>query len=533
MILKNKIIVIVSFLMILSILQVNAFKTNGSNKIFEFVVTSGKNTDLSSSNFRTYLDVGDIGITAASSSFKTELGFSGTMPYLDGESCQNEFECVGGFCCSNVCRSSSCPVDEAPPPGDGAGAGGGGLGFALKKKDFTIDKDLITISIKQGGTYKTKFTIKNIGTEELSFDIDASDLENLLWLSDTQFTLSPDEAKDIEVTIFVAEEKKPDIYSGNIKIKADNIVKSLLVIIEAQARKPLFDIIVQVLPQYKNVLKTENVVANITLINVGDLKPVDVELYYAIRDIEGNDLMFGFETLAVYDKVFRLKELELPSNISFGAYIFYSKVTYGIETAAAGDVFYVVSEKPATCFDGIQNQNEKGIDCGGPCKPCKLRLDLLLFISKYKLFIISILIIIVIIFLISKLEKEEERIEELTTFINLALNKGHQANYIRTMLLSKGLPKEIVDNELGKIISDKLKKSRKLKFFDRKKQIVKPATMRLPKKLNKELVDYINKALNLGYTPNEIKKRLLGAGWPENVIKEHISEAVQSISRKT
>jgi hypothetical protein len=23
---------------------------------------------------------------------------------------------------------------------------------------------------------------------------------------------------------------------------------------------------------------------------------------------------------------------------------------------------------PATCFDGIKNENETGIDCGGPCK---------------------------------------------------------------------------------------------------------------------------------------------------------------------
>jgi hypothetical protein len=25
-----------------------------------------------------------------------------------------------------------------------------------------------------------------------------------------------------------------------------------------------------------------------------------------------------------------------------------------------------------TCFDGIQNQGETGIDCGGPCEPCKI-----------------------------------------------------------------------------------------------------------------------------------------------------------------
>lgn len=405
------------------VLEVNAFTTSGSDQTFEFAITSGKNTNISSSDFKTYLVVGGISATTNSSDFKTEVGFLRTTPYLDAESCQVDSECVGGFCCSSVCQSTSCPIDDddvaAPVAGGASAAGGGGGGAAVKKKDFTIDKDLITTSIRQGDTYKTKFTIKNIGTEELSFDINASALEDLLLLSDTQFSLASNEAKDIEVTISVAEEKNPDVYSGNIKIKANNIVKTLPVIIEVQAKKSLFDIIVQVIPQYKYVLKTENIIANITLFNIGDLKPVEVELYYSIRDTDGNDLISGLETLYVYDKVFRFKELELPKNISFGTYLFYSRVTFGTETAAAGDIFYVVSEKPATCFDGIQNQGEEGIDCGGPCKQCKIRAkplslflskirsdQLSLFLNKHR-FTISgtILGIVIIAFIVLKLKK--------------------------------------------------------------------------------------------------------------------------------
>jgi len=38
-----------------------------------------------------------------------------------------------------------------------------------------------------------------------------------------------------------------------------------------------------------------------------------------------------------------------------------------IVAAIAFGVFYFYTNHPATCFDGIQNQNEIGIDCGGPC----------------------------------------------------------------------------------------------------------------------------------------------------------------------
>jgi len=35
-----------------------------------------------------------------------------------------------------------------------------------------------------------------------------------------------------------------------------------------------------------------------------------------------------------------------------------------------GHLMLVVKEPEANCSDGIQNQGEEGIDCGGPCKPC-------------------------------------------------------------------------------------------------------------------------------------------------------------------
>jgi len=304
-------------LVVLMSSQVKSFTTNGTQKTFEFDVTSGKNNNLQSSSFRNYLVVGDTTATAGSSNFKTEIGLLGVMPYLNGEACQTALECVGGYCCSSLCSSSACPTAAVSAASAGAAAGGGGGEVPVQEiKNFTIDKDIINAVIKQGGTYKTKFSVKNTGTVGLSFNIDASALQDILLLSDTQFTLAPNDVKDIDATIFASEEKKPDVYTGNIRINADGISKSLPLIVEVRAKKALFDIVVKVLPQHKYVLKDEAVEANITLTNVGDLKPVDAHLNYAIRDIEGKDLMLGSETLAVYNKVSMTKELELPFNIS-------------------------------------------------------------------------------------------------------------------------------------------------------------------------------------------------------------------------
>ncbi len=49
-------------------------------------------------------------------------------------------------------------------------------------------------------------------------------------------------------------------------------------------------------------------------------------------------------------------------------FLYFSIFALIILAAIAGLVFYFYP-KP-TCNDGIKNQNEEGIDCGGPCTPC-------------------------------------------------------------------------------------------------------------------------------------------------------------------
>ena len=45
-------------------------------------------------------------------------------------------------------------------------------------------------------------------------------------------------------------------------------------------------------------------------------------------------------------------------------------LVYLLIFTAIGFLIYLGLKPEATCFDGIQNQEELGIDCGGPCPPC-------------------------------------------------------------------------------------------------------------------------------------------------------------------
>ena len=47
---------------------------------------------------------------------------------------------------------------------------------------------------------------------------------------------------------------------------------------------------------------------------------------------------------------------------------FYGIIYLVIFGLIGAGIYFALTSKEATCFDGIQNQNEEGVDCGGPCQ---------------------------------------------------------------------------------------------------------------------------------------------------------------------
>ena len=133
--------------------QVKSFTTNGTQKTFDFAVTSGKNAEISSASFRSYEITGDITGITNSPNFRTELGFMRTLHYLDGEQCETGLQCVGGFCCSSACRSSACPTQEAAAVSAPAGGGGAGIPWAVRWRYVTSsDHPTIWVIANADGT---------------------------------------------------------------------------------------------------------------------------------------------------------------------------------------------------------------------------------------------------------------------------------------------------------------------------------------------------------------------------------------------
>lgn len=62
--------------------------------------------------------------------------------------------------------------------------------------------------------------------------------------------------------------------------------------------------------------------------------------------------------------------MTIPKNTKQGNYVLKTTASYDGKEKTAKLSFEVYGGEEESCSDGIRNQGEKGVDCGGPCKEC-------------------------------------------------------------------------------------------------------------------------------------------------------------------
>ncbi|MBI2134826.1 hypothetical protein HYU09_02470 [Candidatus Woesearchaeota archaeon] len=256
---------------------------------------------------------------------------------------------ITGLSHTGIIQQAAASAEDLGSPGGGdstggGGGGGGGGGTAQTKSDFDIDKDTIKIVLRQGETKEEKFSIKNTGDTTLDITTYLDALKGLIVSpssEDTKSTLNPGEEQTINMVFGAGEDLQPDIYTGYIRVKSGSKEKTVNTIVEVDSAKPLFDVDVEVLPEYKSIFPGEDIFIEVSLFNVRGFGRVDVVLEYSIKDFEGNVAAKEEETVAVETEAKFVREMLAPSSLGPGTYVASVKVTFENSIGIGSDVFEV------------------------------------------------------------------------------------------------------------------------------------------------------------------------------------------------
>jgi len=217
----------------------------------------------------------------------------------------------------------------------GGGSKGGGGAAEIVEKDFSVSKKIINVSLRQGESKMEIITIKNNEEKDLNFIILNKNLEEFITLSEEKFTLGPKEEKNIIIDFEAEEETLPNLYLGELDIISGTTKKSILVSIEVKSQEISFEIIVELLNHPKTILPGEEITANITIYNSGDIEEMDLSLEYVILNKRADEILLEKETIQLKDKINLIKKFKIPLDIRGGEYILYVKATYGDQVGSS------------------------------------------------------------------------------------------------------------------------------------------------------------------------------------------------------
>jgi len=147
------------------------------------------------------------------------------------------------------------------------------------------------------------------------------------------------------------------------------ITGGVLYFLTPKAPSHLLDVRTEVISS--SILPGGKLEFNLELTSLGASKRYDVSVRYDIEK-DGNKITFKEETVGVEtSKSFRTF-VNIPTDATPGEYLLKTIAYYEGRVARAVSSFKVIERSLAleTCFDGIMNQGETNVDCGGPCGSC-------------------------------------------------------------------------------------------------------------------------------------------------------------------
>jgi len=238
------------------------------------------------------------------------------------------------------------PDDDPDGPGGGTVIGGGGV----PSPNFELLPDEIVERLLPEEARVIELIISNTGTASLNVSLSAmGEIIPIVSFSKDSFVLQGGNSTEILMSID-GSSAPGTAFVGNIRATANDVSKEIpvTIIVIAEERDALFDLRVVI---EKDVFSpSEDVSAHITMINMGNLRPVDVEIMYELLK-DGVVVDSGIDTLAVETQASIIRSLRIGEGLTKGEYVFSVDLTYGNETVSSSDSFIVREDEDTYEWD--------------------------------------------------------------------------------------------------------------------------------------------------------------------------------------
>jgi len=216
----------------------------------------------------------------------------------------------------------------------------------IPSKDvLVVEPQIIRISLKVGDSIEKQISLSNLATTSLAVQVQHTGLDNIISFYEDAFTLKSFQSKIFNVLFSADNNLTPDVYNGKIVFTAHDIQREIIVIVEVESKRILFDVKTYIPGQYKKVNPGQEILANIDLYNLQATGLANIKMIYHIKDTEGNIVVAAEEFITTADDVSFVKRLVLPRDIKLGDYIFSVAAKYKDSVAISSDVFTVTDEE--------------------------------------------------------------------------------------------------------------------------------------------------------------------------------------------
>jgi hypothetical protein len=258
-------------------------------------------------------------------------------------------------------------------------------GNSYEESRIELDHSLVKVLLNKGGSTSQELRVMNVGDDVESISV-SSNLGGLLSLSDSSFEISPGQTKvlTLEFSSAIADvEYIPGVYSGYVLVEGSDYSVELPIVLDIESEEVLFDSSLSFTNTDYEAGDSFSLPVRIYNLISEEQEATNVLFEYTIKDLAGNLVYSGGETVLVDGQASLSSSVELSSNLNPGYYVVGTSVSYAGSVGVSSEVIDIDSPEEVAVM-GLTSY------CGGSLIFCSLSVIIFIIL----LFFIGIFVVL-------------------------------------------------------------------------------------------------------------------------------------------